>query len=763
MTSYRTDEADSDEAESLLEDQSTQRTDYPDSSQANRRPPYFHKGPREISTITDTRTFDVCGQYLCTTGYVTRVFDLNSGENVMSLNHGQSATLKVLCVAFKPASTIDQEGSRIWIGNNTGDLQEIDIMTQTVIATSSAHSRRSILQILRHGKNLWTLDDDGKLFVWPAHEDGTPNLRYSHISHRVQKGHTFSLVVKDKLWLATGKEVRIYKPGDEANFAALTKPMQQPGTGEITSGAASSEREARVYFGHADGKVSVYSMKDFSCLGVIKVSDYKINGLAFVSDRLWAAYKTGKIYVYDTSTTPWKVNKDWRAHSGPISGLMVDPSSVWTMRQLHVASLGQDNLVKFWDGMLEDDWLEIAMNTRDVEYCSFRETRAAVATWNVGATNPHLLRADEFIADAIHAEDPPEILAFGLQEVVDLEDKGIATKGILGFAKKKEAPKPDQYQGGVYREWRDCLNKYVNRSTSSQYHYIELSTSHLIGLFQCVFVRQEEKMNVHNVSTTNIKCGLGGHYGNKGALVTRFILDDSTLCFVNAHLAAGQRQTSNRNNDIATILEDESLPAERDSTSRSTLYVGGGDGSQILDHEVCILNGDLNYRIDAIPRDTVINMIKRGEIPKLLERDQIYVSRRRVTGFRLSPFTELPITFLPTYKYDVNTDNYDTSEKKRAPAWCDRLLYRGPGRVKQIEYRRHDGAGLRVSDHRPVSGLFRIRVKKVDEKRRRKVWDGVETEWEQVKKKVVEQVCVDWLTDRFGLSIAEAKKLLIQK
>ena len=413
--------------------------------------------------------------------------------------------------------------------------------------------------------------------------------------------------------------------------------------------------------------------------------------------------------------------------------------------------------------MLEDDWLEAAMNSKDLEYCSFRELRAAVATWNVGATSPLTLKADEFIADAIHAEDPPEVLAFGLQEVVDLEDKGVATKGILGFAKKREAPKPDQYQGGVYREWRDYLNKAVNRSTSSRYQYTELSTSHLIGLFQCIFIRQEERSNVHALSTTNIKCGLGGHYGNKGALVTRFILDDSTLCFINAHLAAGQRQTSHRNNDVATILEDESLPAEKDSIARSTLYVGGGDGSQILDHEVCILNGDLNYRIDAIPRDTVINMIKRGELPKLLERDQINVSRRRVTGFRLSPFAELPITFLPTYKYDLYTENYDTSEKKRAPAWCDRLLYRGPGRVKQLEYRRHDGPGLRVSDHRPVSGMFRVRVKKVDERRRQKVWETVEREWEQLKRKVTEQVCIDWLVDRFGMSITEAKALIIQK
>ena len=65
------------------------------------------------------------------------------------------------------------------------------------------------------------------------------------------------------------------------------------------------------------------------------------------------------------------------------------------------------------------------MQSMDVEYCVFREIRASVFTWNVGAATPGMVRNNDFLADAIHVENPPEVLVFGLQEVVDLEDRAL--------------------------------------------------------------------------------------------------------------------------------------------------------------------------------------------------------------------------------------------------------------------------------------------------------------------------------------------------
>ena len=345
-------------------------TDFPDTSSGNRRPPFPKKGVREIDTRYDTRLLDICGAYVCTTGYLTRAWDILSGEMVISIGHTEKE-VRVTAMAFKPGATAEEEGLRLWLGNNYGDLQEVDIPTQRIVRTKpSAHGRREVIKIYRYQNSMWTLDGDGKLYVWPPDEKGLPDLQSVPSSYRVAKGHTFSLVVKDTLWLATGKDIRIFHPSPQidTNFSVLDHPLGQPGVGEITSGATISGQLDRIYFGHADGKVTIYSTEDHSCLGIISVSAYRISSLAGAGSYLWAGYNTGMIYVYDTRTQPWTTKKDWLAHENPIANILVDSSSVWRSGLIRVASIGQDNAVRLWDGLLEDDWIGmIRMITCSVE------------------------------------------------------------------------------------------------------------------------------------------------------------------------------------------------------------------------------------------------------------------------------------------------------------------------------------------------------------------------------------------------------------
>ncbi|KAL2177886.1 Endonuclease/exonuclease/phosphatase [Thermothelomyces heterothallicus CBS 202.75] len=709
-------------------------TAYPDTSRTNRSKPYLSKGVHEIATNYDSRVFDVCGPVVCTTGTYTRAWNVQDGELLMSLAMGEG--MKGTAVIFKPGENVDEEGKRIWVGNNHGELLEADVQTQAILnQRPNAHGRYEIIKIYRHYNELWTLDESGTLHVWAPDERGVPNLSVGPTqSFRVPRGHTFSMVVGDELWHATGKEIRVFLPTPDGRtqFQVLIRALVQDSAGEVTSGTILTTDADRVYFGHSDGKVSIYSRSDYSCLGVMNVSQYKINSLVGVGRYLWAGFNTGRMMVFDMEQTPWLLKKDWQAHKNPVVGIVADRSSFYKLDLSQVVSLGADNVLRTWDGLLQEDWLESEMKLKDVEYCTFEKIGVLVLTWNAGASTPHSLRYSEadatFIRDLLQSSGSPDILVFGFQELVDLEDKTATAKRFLK-PKKKEGSDQER-MSHQYRDWRNFLAQSLDDYMSGDVLYQILHTAPLVGLFTCIFVKADLRERISNLSSAEVKRGMGGLHGNKGAIVVRFMVDHTSLCFVNCHLAAGQGAANARHNDIAAILEAQLLPPQRDPGVRIDSFVGGGDGSMILDHELCLLNGDLNYRIDTMSRDTVVAAVKAGNLAKLLERDQLLVARRRNPGFRLRAFEERPIEFAPTYKYDVGTDNYDTSEKRRSPAWCDRLLYRcggGRGRIEQLDYRRHE---VRVSDHRPVSGRFRFEVKRIDPKRRAVAWMECQQRWE---------------------------------
>ena len=147
--------------------------------------------------------------------------------------------------------------------------------------------------------------------------------------------------------------------------------------------------------------------------------------------------------------------------------------------------------------------------------------------------------------------------------------------------------------------------------------------------------------------------------------------------------------------------------------------------------------GDLNYRVN-VPRGVADLLLSRDMHGVLLKNEQLTIERDR--GGPLAPFAgyrEGPLNFRPTYKFDSGSDVYDTSSKRRVPAWTDRVLFasaaaqKGRGNEEEEEQgqqeqgeqggREQEGAlvsgrlhlrayrsvpDLRTSDHRPVIASF---------------------------------------------------------
>jgi hypothetical protein len=69
---------------------------------------------------------------------------------------------------------------------------------------------------------------------------------------------------------------------------------------------------------------------------------------------------------------------------------------------------------------------------------------------------------------------------------------------------------------------------------------------------------------------------------------------------------------------------------------------------------------------------------------------------------------EAPLNFKPTYKFDIGTDIYDTSAKKRIPSWTDRILYKPSENIACVAY--NSDVTIMTSDHKPVYATFLVGI-----------------------------------------------------
>ncbi|KAK0636095.1 Endonuclease/exonuclease/phosphatase [Bombardia bombarda] len=416
--------------------------------------------------------------------------------------------------------------------------------------------------------------------------------------------------------------------------------------------------------------------------------------------------------------------------------------------------------------------------SRRSEYVRPHRIRVKVGTWNVAACPGTDKDLASWFVDGKGLDASLASLDLSRNPVIERDSTGDADGGgihLLGGDKiglyvlgLQEVVDLNSYMSQVYavdnaviERWKTALEAALPEG------YQRVTSEQLSGLLLMVYASPEVAPTISNVSTVSVGTGLLGYLGNKGAVVTRIMLGDTTrMVFVNCHLASGSDYLDRRIWDIGQILSRAQFKPV------SIAGVSEDEGEKIGDEDFAFWFGDLNFRLDGLPGADIRRLLMlhtRGEydlakkgmrredsldgdgvmVPHTPDSDDEDTADRdstttpstthtdketlpdpdeflpdprddpaslQATLDSLLPHDQLrrvvkqgkvfqdgwhegPITFLPSYKYDVGTVGlFDSSEKQRAPSWCDRILYRTRRDKEAHEKKLKDEAEARKKD-----------------------------------------------------------------
>ncbi|KAJ6734033.1 INOSITOL 5-PHOSPHATASE [Salix koriyanagi] len=349
-----------------------------------------------------------------------------------------------------------------------------------------------------------------------------------------------------------------------------------------------------------------------------------------------------------------------------------------------------------------DSIIRSEVASRELEYTRRNSFRILVGTWNVGQGRAS---QDALKAWLGSAASDVGIIVVGLQEV----EMGA---GFLAMSAAKETVGLEGSAIGQW--WLDNIGKALDEGKA-------------------------------------VPCGFGRAIGNKGGVGLRIRVLDRIMCFVNCHLAAHLEAVNRRNADFDHIFRNiafgrsSNVPAAAGVSTASHTVKGTHAAStnheesrlDLAEADMVVFLGDFNYRLFDISYDEARDFVSQRSFDWLREKDQLRAEMQ--AGKVFQGMREAVVAFPPTYKFarhQPGLAGYDSGEKKRIPAWCDRIIYRDnrsapvsdcsldcPVVASIIQYE----ACMDVieSDHKPVRCKFHVQVAHVDRSVRRQEFGEV--------------------------------------